>query len=183
MQDRIMKLHTVILSALLAFPGFTYAADKIDAADKTVSYEANKSIYKCADAGGVAYRDTPCATPQQQTVVVAARKVNWQPENAKQSYSAEARLSTEARSSTTSPVYATRLFMGMTDTQVLNLPGWGRPARIIRSKEGRQWREQWIYKDRSTGEERRALFFENARLVDQEDASIGAMAQVRAMVE
>ena len=165
-----MKLHTVILPAFLAFPGFAYAADRI------VSYEANKSIYKCADAGGVAYRDTPCATPQQQTVVVAARKVNWQPENGKPSYSPEA-------SPSVSPVYATRLFMGMTDTQVLNLPGWGRPARIIRSKEGRQWREQWVYKDRSTGEERRALFFENARLVDQEDASIGAMAQVRAMVE
>ena len=33
----------------------------------------------------------------------------------------------------------------MTDDEVLNLPGWGRPAKIIRTRAQREWREQWIY--------------------------------------
>jgi hypothetical protein len=73
--------------------------------------------------------------------------------------------------------------IGMTDTQVLNLPSWGRPAQIIRSKAGHLWREQWIYQDRSTGDERRFLYFENARLVDHEDAPPPPSFQARATVE
>ena len=81
------------------------------------------------------------------------------------------------------PFYATRLFIRMTDTQVLNLPSWGRPARIARSKAGRVWCEQWIYKDRTTGEKQRFLYFENARLVDQEDTPPLPSIQARVTIE
>jgi hypothetical protein len=134
-----MKLLTIAVPGFLAFSTLAYAADK--------------AIYKCADSEGVVYRDTPCVNPLEQTLVVAARKVNWQSENGKANPPVDSRVAA-------SPLYATRLFIGMTDTQVLNLPSWGRPARIVRSKAGKVWREQWIYKDRSTGDERSFLYFE-----------------------
>jgi hypothetical protein len=142
-----------------------------------VTYAADNAIYKCADPEGVVYRDTPCVNPQDQTLVVAARKVNLQSESGRANPPpVDSRLAA-------SPLYAPRLFIGMTDTQVLNLPSWGRPARIVRSKEGRMWREQWIYKDRSTGEERGFLYFENARLVDQENAPAHPFVQARVLIE
>jgi hypothetical protein len=144
-----MKPSIVILPVLLVLSSFSYGQDK--------------SIYKCADSEGIGYRDTPCPTQQEQTLITSARRVNWRNENAKVIQPTDARLAA-------TPFFATRLLIGMTDTQVLNLPSWGRPAQIIRSKAGRVWREQWIYKDRSTGDERRYLYFENARLVDHEDA-------------
>ena len=157
-----MKPSIVILPVLLALSSFSYAQ--------------NKTIYKCADPEGIGYRDTPCPTQQEQTLIASARRVNWQNENAKAIPPTDARLAA-------TPFFATRLFIGMTDTQVLNLPSWGRPAQIIRSKAGHVWREQWIYKDRSTGDERRFLYFENARLVDQEDAPPPPSYQARATIE
>ena len=108
--------------------------------------------------------------------MTSARRVNWQSDNAKATQPMDARLAA-------TPFFATRLFMGMTDTQVLNLQSWGRPAQITRSKAGHVWREQWTYKDRSTGEERRFLYFENARLVDQEDAPRPPSYQARATID
>jgi len=157
-----MKPSIVILPVLLGLSGLSFGQDK--------------SIYKCADSEGTGYRDTPCPTQQEQTLVTSARRVNWQNENAKPIRPTDARLAA-------TPLFVTRLLIGMTDTQVLNLPSWGRPAQIIRSKAGHVWREQWIYKDRSTGDERRFLYFENARLVDQEDAPPPPSFQARATVE
>ena len=75
------------------------------------------------------------------------------------------------------PLASSYLTIGMTDTQVLNLATVGRPARIAREKSGALWNERWIYIDRATGAERRALRFENARLVAFEDA--GPMTAVQ----
>src|ERR1700680_1048606 len=144
-----MKPSLVILPVLLALSSFSYGQDK--------------SIYKCADCEGIGYRDTPCATQQEQTLITSARRVNWRNEDAKATQPTDARLAA-------TPFFATRFFIGMTGPQGLDLPSWGRPAQIIRSKAGHMWREQWIYQDRSTGDERRFLYFENARLVDHEDA-------------
>jgi hypothetical protein len=157
-----MKFSTVIVPAFLVFSTFSYAQDKM--------------IYKCVDPEGIVYRDTPCATQQEQTLITNARKVNWQNENGRANAPVDSRLAA-------SPLYAPRLYMGMTDTQVLNLPSWGRPARIVRSKAGHLWREQWIYKDRSTGDERSFLYFENARLVDQEDAPTQPFVQARVTIQ
>jgi hypothetical protein len=157
-----MKRSIAILPVLLALSSFSYAQDK--------------SIYRCADTEGIGYRDTPCPTQQEQTLITSAGKASWQSENAKAFQPTGARLAA-------TPFFATRLFIGMMDTQVLNLPNWGRPAHTVRSKAGHVWREQWIYKDRSTGDERRFLYFENARLVDQEDAPPAPSFQVQATVE
>lgn len=157
-----MKLSTVILPGFLALSSFSYAQDK--------------TIYKCAASEGIGYRDTPCATQEEQTLIRSARKVSWQSDDEKAIPPMDARLSA-------TPFSANRLLIGMTDTQVLNLPSWGRPAHIIRSKAGRLWREQWIYKERGTGDERTFLYFENARLVDQEDAPAPPSVQARAAVE
>src|SRR5260370_42659717 len=136
-----MKPSIVILPVLLALSGFSYAQNKI--------------IYKCADTEGVVgYRDTPCPTQQEQTLIASAGKANWQRENANAIQPTDARL-------TATPFFATRLFIGMTDTQVLNLPSWGHPAHIVRSKAGHVRREQCVYKGRRTGGERRVLYFEN----------------------
>lgn len=157
-----MKFSTAILPGFLALSTFAYAQDK--------------NIYKCVDPEGVVYRDMPCATQQEQTLIANARKVNWQTENGTTNPPVDSRA-------TTSPLYVPRLFIGMTDTQVLNLPSWGRPARIVRSKAGRLWREQWIYKDRNIGDERSFLYFENARLVDQEDAPTQPFVQARVTMQ
>ncbi len=34
----------------------------------------------------------------------------------------------------------------MSDDEVLNLPAWGRPSTITRSKVNRVWYEEWIYR-------------------------------------
>lgn len=165
-----MKFSTVILSGFLALSTFSYAQDKM--------------IYKCVDPEAIVYRDTLCATQQEQTLITNARKVNWQTENGRTNPSVDGKANPPIDSRVAvNPLYAPRLFIGMTDTQVLNLPSWGRPARIVRSKAGRAWREQWIYKDRSTGDERSFLYFENARLVDQEDAPTQAFVQARVTIQ
>lgn len=51
----------------------------------------------------------------------------------------------------------------MTDDEVLNLPGWGRPAAISRTRLPRQWREEWFY-DASRAAGARQLLFVNGKL-------------------
>ena len=155
-----MKLSILFLPGLIVLSNSGYA----------------QNIYKCEGPEGIAYRDTPCATQrEEQTLLSSARKVGLQTENAGAPESAVTRLAM--------PLSATRLFIGMTDTQVLNLPSWGRPAQILRSKSGRMWREQWVYKDRGIADERRLLYFENGRLVTQEDAPPPPSIQARVTIE
>jgi len=58
--------------------------------------------------------------------------------------------------------------VGMSDDEVLNLPGWGVPNRITRERKPREWREEWSYGSPVNGERR--LHFVNATLVDIVDA-------------
>jgi hypothetical protein len=62
------------------------------------------------------------------------------------------------------PWRRTTLTLGMSDDEVLNLPGWGRPNRITRARMPRTWHEEWTYGPSAAGERR--LHFANARLVD-----------------
>ena len=50
----------------------------------------------------------------------------------------------------------------MSDDEVLNLPGWGVPSRIERSRDGRVYREEWSY--RLPSGDTRILRFTNTRL-------------------
>ena len=52
----------------------------------------------------------------------------------------------------------------MSDDEVLNLPGWGRPSRVTRARMPREWHEDWTYRTHDGNVEQR-LHFVNARLV------------------
>jgi hypothetical protein len=65
---------------------------------------------------------------------------------------------------------------GMTDDEVLNAPDGGVPSRIDRTRDGRTWRELWIYQTRGGGG--RALQFINGRLTSIIDTAASA-ASVR----
>jgi hypothetical protein len=133
-----------------------------------------QNIYKCVGPDGLAYRDTPCPADQREQLVLAnPSRVNWQAENASRTDS----LSVQAGL----PLSGTRLTLGMTDTQVLNLPSWGRPAQIVRTKAKPGWREEWLYK--RAGDISRVLYFENGRLAAQEDAPPPPAMEARVSIQ
>lgn len=106
-------------------------------------------IHKCAGAEGIAYRDRPCVADQQEQPFASGTKR----ESLHADSNAGRRPRPAGRQALTSyaayagtPFAATTIFIGMTDTQVLNLPVWGRPTQIVRSKARQGWREQWEYK-------------------------------------
>jgi hypothetical protein len=74
----------------------------------------------------------------------------------------------------------TTLCIGMTDDEVLNLRGWGRPAKIIRTRAPREWHEEWTYDARAAGP--RQLHFVNGKLAAVEteflEPSVGPMASL-----
>ena len=152
-----MRISTIVISGFLAVPFLAWG---------------QTSIYRCASPEGVVYGDAPCAARDIQTIVGGVQKVNWQAGNEKRTGPA-ARIEPPASSLGEAPLHVSRLFIGMTDTQVLNLAPWGRPSQIVRSRSGHVWRERWIYRDRNSGGDRGSLFFENSRLVDQEEALAG----------
>jgi len=119
-------------------------------------------IFKCVDHGATAYQSTPCEAGAVETRVaagasplpatVAARELPAQP--------------TRQPPRKTGPWSHVALTLGMSDDEVLNMPGWGRPGSISRARMPGEWREEWIYR-KGTDEENH-LHFVNARLVDVE---------------
>lgn len=140
---------------------------------------AETTIYKCTDAAGITYSDTPCANAGargRSDVGAPLQQARWQ------AWRAPPPQTPAARSANLLPPTA-RLALGMTDTQVLNLSAWGRPAQIERSKSGVLWREQWIYKDPVTGAGRGILTFENATLIAGAEAAPEPPLQTQAQAE
>jgi hypothetical protein len=130
-----------------------------------------QNIYKCVGPDGLAYRDTPCPPDQrEQTVISAPHQANWQAESLPTTDFPSVRAGL--------PLSGTRLTLGMTDTQVLNLPSWGRPAQIFRTRAKSGWREEWLYKRAS--DTPCVLYFENGRLAAQEDAPPPPTMEARA---
>ena len=130
----------------------------------------SQDIYKCASAEGLVYRDTPCATDQlEQRLIAASRNVDWEASQPERS------VQTSNHHRPGLPLSATRLTVGMTDTQVLNLTSWGRPVQIVRSKAARTFKEEWVYN--RAGDESR-LYFENGRLASREDMSVPPAARL-----
>ena len=54
----------------------------------------------------------------------------------------------------------------MGDDEVLNLAGWGRPARIVRKRTHAGWQEEWTYESRAANAA--TLRFVNATLAAAE---------------
>jgi len=134
----------------------------------------DKAYFRCEVADGAGHRDTRCIAQQSdRTVSVPVGNVSLQTRT--QPSGNETRA--------IRPLTARYLYIGMTDTQVLNLPSCGRPARILRSKELQTWREQWTYLDPRSGEERRVLYFENGRLIKQEYTARGDSITARAKID
>lgn len=119
-----------------------------------------QDIFKCVDEAGTAYQSKPCATGVRETqLATGGTPPRWE-------VSAPAPRAVSARrlSRKAGPWKHTTLTLGMSDDEVLNMPGWGRPARITRVRMPREWREEWIYAQAPEGERR--LHFANAKLVD-----------------
>jgi hypothetical protein len=136
---------------------------------------AAQEIHKCIGGGAaVTYQNAPCEPAQTDAGLLrlpgyadpAERDgATAPPTDASLAAPAEAPFPT-----TPAPVmsdtprafpFRTSVALGMTDDQVLNVPGWGKPTKIVRTGRHGNWREVWTY-DR--GNDTRQLAFVSGRL-------------------
>ena len=126
-------------------------------------------VRKCVTPTGVAYQDVPCAGAELPTPAVTVSVTQAPPSpRSNAATNAPARTAPDCdampqRASPRLPWRYTAICIGMTDDEVLNLAGWGRPAAINRTRAAREWREEWFY-DASRGAGARQLFFVNGKL-------------------
>jgi len=113
------------------------------------------AIYKCSIDGAITYQDTPCKAGQSAPALVDA------PDPASHSNTAGP-LVFKRESESRSSFQLADLVVGMTDTEVLNLRGWGLPGKITRTRDNRAWREEWTYFSPAVGQE--LLQFTNGTL-------------------
>ena len=118
---------------------------------------AGDDIYKCVAGTATSYQSAPCAIGQAEIALKVARVAIEGQRNA----NASVRV-TEPRKRALWT--RTAIEVGMSDDEVLNLPGWGRPAQVTRARLARGWEEVWRYGDSYSGG--RELRFVNARLAD-----------------
>ena len=121
---------------------------------------APAAIYKCTEDDTVSYRDTPCDSGGASELVVAMVRTDPAPAMPEPG----AAIIAEPKPDVTVRLapQASGLTLGMFDTQVLNLRGWGRPGKITRNKSNREWREEWTYFSPQDGQ--RQLQFANGKL-------------------
>jgi hypothetical protein len=137
-----------------------------------------QEIHKCVSAEGITYQGQPCDGRQ---AIASIAPVN----SAQMVRIADAQTTPECaprpRAPPRLPWRQATICIGMTDDEVLNLPGWGRPDRIVRTRERRLWHEDWTYDAPLAA--RRFLHFVNGTLagVGTEpvvDVSKGALASL-----
>ena len=134
-------------------------------------------VHKCATPTGISYQGLPCEGPELPTPAVVANATSAPTANSARTTDGVATAGQASPASVapampdcdTKPRLARRppwghatICIGMTDDEVLNLPGWGRPAKIVRTRVPREWREEWFYDARAAGP--RQLFFVNGKL-------------------
>jgi hypothetical protein len=143
-------MHAAARIAILAFP----LAVAVPA--------SGGDIYKCVEADSTTYQATPCLRTQAEVKLVAgAAQPRAEP------YAVALRPAPQPASEAArraGPWKNRTVVLGMSDDEILNMPGWGRPSRIVRSRAPREWREVWTYGETVTGQ--RELHFANARLRD-----------------
>lgn len=125
-----------------------------------VSPVSAQDIFKCVDEAGTAYQSKPCATGVRETQLATGGA----PPRLEISVPAPNAAPARRPSRKAGPWKHKTLTLGMSDDEVLNMPGWGRPARITRVRMPREWREEWVYVQALEGERR--LHFANAKLID-----------------
>jgi hypothetical protein len=138
-----------------------------------------QAIHKCLAPDGVAYQSTPCASGAGDIVIARLDSVRVESGRRAEAPAAPpARREREASSANSKRVFwRTSIAIGMSDDEVLNLPAWGRPSAITRSKANRVWHEEWIYRWRMGGTSR--LSFANGRLTGVETAAIAESAETQ----
>jgi hypothetical protein len=119
-----------------------------------------QDIYKCTAGESVAYQSAPCAAGHAEVKLFVGPRL---PRAAEPAAHAATPME-QATPRRPGPWRNRTLVLGMSDDEVLNMPAWGRPARIVRTRLARGWQEVWTY-DRPAAEERE-LRFVNARLAD-----------------
>lgn len=121
-----------------------------------------QTIHKCMGAEGTAYQSAPCAGAASDIVIASA-------DGARASRPVELAPRSAPEPRTRRLFWRTSIAIGMSDDEVLNLPSWGRPSAITRSKSNRVWHEEWLYRWRIGGASR--LSFANGRLTAVETAA------------
>lgn len=152
--ENAMKKYAILLSTIC----FAY------------SLAAQAAIYKCTSGGTVSYQDTPCKAGQTGMALAAAAVRLPHPNDGGPSVFNQ-------ESEPRSPFQLTGLVVGMTDTEVLNLRGWGRPGKITRSRANRVWREEWTYFSSADGQ--KLLQFANGKLTAIDTDPVVSLAPQR----
>jgi hypothetical protein len=138
-----------------------------------------QEIRKCVADGVVAYQNAPCSDGQVEATVLKLPDYADPPQRdgatvpvldsstTAPAPDSSATAASEAVPEPVAPVsqaafpFRTSIALGMTDDAILNIAGWGRPTRIIRTGRTRGWREVWIYDRADRVDE---LAFVNGRL-------------------
>jgi len=112
------------------------------------------AVYKCTgEDGETVYKDTRCDAGKLQVPLVASPLERDQIRGTQTASEPD---------SSQGMMQDSGLVVGMSDTKVLNMRGWGRPQKITRTRGRDGWREEWTYLSRP--EERRMLQFVNGTL-------------------
>lgn len=124
-----------------------------------------QEIHKCVSADGITYQGHPCDGRDATASLPAG---NTSPTIRVSSVQPTPECAPRPRAPPRLPWRQATICIGMTDDEVLNLPGWGRPDKIVRTREQRLWHENWTYDVRFAA--RRLLRFVNGKLagVDSE---------------
>jgi hypothetical protein len=130
-----------------------------------------QAIHKCLAPEGTAYQSAPCASGASDVVIASLGSPRAE-SGARAESPAGLPAMREPGASAKHVFWRTSISIGMSDDEVLNLPTWGRPSAITRSKSNRVWYEEWIYRWRSGGTSR--LSFANGRLTAVETAAAAA---------
>jgi hypothetical protein len=92
---------------------------------------------------GVAYQSVPCAAGESDTLIDSRPSASGP--SVLQTASSTHPAKREPATGVKRLFQKTRIAIGMTDDEVLNLPSWGRPNSIARSRSNRVWHEEWLY--------------------------------------
>ena len=110
------------------------------------------AVYKCTgEDGETVYQDTRCVPGQLQVALVTSPVERDQTGG-----------TVSEPSSPQGMMPGSGLVIGMSDTKVLGMRGWGRPQKITRTRGRDGWREEWTYLSRP--QEKRILQFLNGTL-------------------
>jgi hypothetical protein len=138
-----------------------------------------QEIHKCVSADGITYQGHPC---DGRDATASAPVGNTSSTIRVSNVQATPECGPRPRTPPRLPWRQATICIGMTDDEVLNLPGWGRPDKIVRTREQRLWHESWTYDDVRFAA-RRLLRFVNGNLaaVDTEpivEVSNGSLASL-----